>query len=27
VDNPALEEVSPDHKIACWIDVDTGEFR
>lgn len=27
VDNPVLEEISPDHKIACWIDVDTGEFR
>ncbi len=27
VENPPLEEISPDHKIACWIDVDTGEFR
>jgi oligopeptide transport system ATP-binding protein len=26
-ENPLLEEVSPQHKIACWIDVDTGEFR
>jgi len=26
-ENPQLEEISPDHKIACWIDVDTGEFR
>lgn len=26
-ENPPLEEISPDHKIACWIDVDTGDFR
>ena len=26
-ENPPLEEISPEHKIACWIDVDTGEFR
>ena len=26
-ETPLLEEVSPQHKIACWIDVDTGEFR
>ncbi len=26
-ENPQLEEISPDHKIACWIDVDTGELR
>ena len=26
-ENPPLEEVSPGHKIACWIDVDTGDFR
>ena len=27
LENPPLEEVSPDHKTACWIDVNTGEFR
>lgn len=27
VENPLLEEISKDHKIACWIDVDTGDFR
>jgi oligopeptide/dipeptide ABC transporter ATP-binding protein len=27
VDNPHLEEISPEHKIACWIDVDTGGLR
>ncbi len=27
VENPSLEEIAPDHKIACWIDVDTGKFR
>ena len=27
VENPLLEEISKDHKIACWIDVDTGKFR
>jgi oligopeptide/dipeptide ABC transporter ATP-binding protein len=26
-ENPPLEEISSEHKIACWIDVDTGEFR
>lgn len=25
--NPLLEEILPDHKIACWIDVDTGDLR
>jgi len=27
VENPPLEEITPDHKIACWIDLNTGEFR
>ena len=26
-DNPPLENITPDHKIACWIDIDTGELR
>jgi oligopeptide transport system ATP-binding protein len=25
--NPELEAISPDHQIACWVDVDTGELR
>jgi oligopeptide transport system ATP-binding protein len=25
--NPDLEEISPGHKIACWVDVDTGGLR
>ena len=25
--NPLLEEVEPGHKIACWVDVKTGELR
>lgn len=25
--NPALEEISPGHRIACWVDVQTGELR
>jgi oligopeptide transport system ATP-binding protein len=25
--NPPLEEVAPGHKMACWVDVDTGELR
>ena len=25
--NPALEEISPGHKIACWVDIKTGELR
>jgi oligopeptide transport system ATP-binding protein len=25
--NPPLEEVSPGHRIACWVDVTTGELR
>jgi oligopeptide transport system ATP-binding protein len=25
--NPPLEEYSHGHKIACWVDIDTGELR
>jgi oligopeptide transport system ATP-binding protein len=25
--NPMLEEISPSHKIACWVDVKTGTLR
>jgi len=25
--NPLLEEIGPDHKIACWVDIKTGELR
>jgi oligopeptide transport system ATP-binding protein len=24
-ENPALKEISPEHEIACWIDVKTAE--
>lgn len=26
-ENPGLETVGPNHKIACWVDVETGEAR
>lgn len=26
-ENPALELIAPKHKMACWVDVDTGELR
>ncbi len=26
-ENPVLEEVSPNHRIACWVDVKTGRER
>jgi len=26
-ENPLLEDVAAKHRIACWIDVDTGELR
>ncbi|MBN1316247.1 MAG: ABC transporter ATP-binding protein [Anaerolineales bacterium] len=26
-ENPLLESIAPGHKIACWIDVDTGRER
>ncbi|MCC6298594.1 MAG: ABC transporter ATP-binding protein [Anaerolineales bacterium] len=26
-ENPALEEVAPDHRAACWVDVKTGRPR
>ncbi len=25
--NPPLEEIAPGHRLACWVDVDTGELR
>ena len=25
--NPVLEEISPGHSIACWVDVTTGDLR
>ena len=25
--NPSLEEVAPEHRIACWVDISTGELR
>ena len=27
LENPGLVEISLDHKIACWVDVNTGELR
>jgi len=24
-ENPAMETIAPNHKIACWVNVDTGE--
>ncbi len=26
-ENPALEERSPEHEVACWVDMSTGELR
>jgi oligopeptide transport system ATP-binding protein len=26
-ENPKLEEVSPKHKVACWVDTRTGRSR
>jgi oligopeptide transport system ATP-binding protein len=26
-ENPPLEEIKPGHKIACWVDVNTGKLR
>jgi oligopeptide transport system ATP-binding protein len=26
-ENPPLETVGPDHRIACWVDVKTGRHR
>ena len=26
-ENPALEERSPKHSVACWVDISTGELR
>lgn len=27
VENPPLEELLPNHSTACWVDVDTGDYR
>jgi oligopeptide transport system ATP-binding protein len=26
-ENPQLQEVAPDHQVACWIDISTGRLR
>jgi len=26
-ENPTLQEVSPEHRVACWVDVKTGRAR
>ncbi len=26
-ENPPLEELKPGHKVACWVDMNTGELR
>jgi oligopeptide transport system ATP-binding protein len=26
-ENPALEEVAPEHRVACWVDTKTGRSR
>jgi oligopeptide transport system ATP-binding protein len=26
-ENPPLREIAPGHKIACWVEIDTGEER
>jgi oligopeptide transport system ATP-binding protein len=26
-ENPTLDEVLPGHRIACWVDIKTGEYR
>jgi len=26
-ENPALEAVAPEHKVACWVDIKTGRAR
>jgi oligopeptide transport system ATP-binding protein len=26
-ENPALETISPEHRIACWVDIKTGRAR
>jgi len=25
--NPVLEEITPGHRIACWVDISTGDLR
>lgn len=26
-ENPPLQEIAPGHKVACWVDITTGELR
>jgi oligopeptide transport system ATP-binding protein len=26
-ENPAMEMVAPDHRVACWVDIKTGRAR
>ncbi len=26
-ENPTLQEISPGHKVACWVDITTGDLR
>jgi len=26
-ENPALESVAPEHRVACWVDTKTGRYR
>ena len=26
-ENPTLQEITPGHKVACWVDIMTGELR
>jgi oligopeptide transport system ATP-binding protein len=26
-ENPSLHELFPRHRVACWVDIDTGELR
>jgi oligopeptide transport system ATP-binding protein len=26
-ENPPLEQIAPNHRIACWVDINTGEER
>jgi len=27
VENPPLQELAPQHRVACWVDMETGELR
>jgi hypothetical protein len=26
-ENPTLDEILPSHRIACWVDIKTGDYR